>query len=63
MIPYGNTIGYPLILLSTLAHEMGHGLATIVVKLVTSTSSIFTPMLRELHIHPLGVILLVLSFL
>ena len=31
VIPYGNTIGYPLILLSTLAHEMGHGLAAVVV--------------------------------
>ena len=31
VIPYGRTIGYPLILLSTLAHEMGHGLAAICV--------------------------------
>ena len=31
VIPYGNTIGYPLILLSTLAHEMGHGLAAVLV--------------------------------
>ena len=30
-VPYGNTIGYPLILLSTLAHEMGHGLAAVLV--------------------------------
>ena len=29
VIPYGRTIGYPLILLSTLAHEMGHGIAAI----------------------------------
>ena len=31
VIPYGRTIGYPLILLSTLAHEMGHGIAAICV--------------------------------
>lgn len=31
VVPYGNTIGYPLILLSTLAHEMGHGLAALLV--------------------------------
>lgn len=30
-IPYGNTIGYPLLLLSTLAHEMGHGVASVLV--------------------------------
>ena len=30
-VPYGHTIGYPLILLSTLAHEMGHGIAGILV--------------------------------
>jgi hypothetical protein len=27
VIPYGHTIGYPLILVSTIAHEMGHGIA------------------------------------
>lgn len=27
VIPYGRTIGYPLMLLSTLVHEMGHGIA------------------------------------
>lgn len=27
VIPYGRTIGYPLMLLSTLVHEMGHGVA------------------------------------
>jgi hypothetical protein len=27
VIPYGRTIGRPLMLLSTLAHEMGHGIA------------------------------------
>jgi hypothetical protein len=27
VVPYGHTIGYPLMLLSTLAHEMGHGIA------------------------------------
>ncbi len=27
VIPYGHYIGYPLVLLSTLAHEMGHGVA------------------------------------
>ncbi|MCX4240895.1 M50 family metallopeptidase [Paraliomyxa miuraensis] len=30
-IPFGQLIGYPLILLSTLVHEAGHGLAAIVV--------------------------------
>ena len=28
-IPYGRSIAYPLLLLSTLAHEMGHGIAAI----------------------------------
>lgn len=27
VVPYGEYIGYPLILISTLAHEMGHGVA------------------------------------
>ena len=27
VIPYGRTVAYPLMLLSTLAHEMGHGIA------------------------------------
>ena len=27
VVPYGALIGYPLVLMSTLAHEMGHGLA------------------------------------
>ncbi len=31
LIPYGHTIGYPLVLLSTLAHEMGHGIAGVLV--------------------------------
>ena len=31
VVPFGGTIGYPLILLSTLAHEMGHGLAALLV--------------------------------
>ncbi|MCA9527266.1 MAG: M50 family metallopeptidase [Myxococcales bacterium] len=31
VVPYGHTIGYPLVLLSTLAHEMGHGIAAILV--------------------------------
>ncbi len=30
-IPMGSTIAYPLVLLSTLAHEMGHGLAAMMV--------------------------------
>lgn len=30
-VPYGHQIGYPLVLLSTLAHEMGHGVAGILV--------------------------------
>jgi hypothetical protein len=29
IIPYGHTIGYPLVLLSTIAHEMGHGIAAL----------------------------------
>ena len=29
VVPYGRLIGYPLMLLSTLAHEMGHGLAAV----------------------------------
>ncbi len=29
VIPYGRTIGYPLMLLSTLVHELGHGVAAI----------------------------------
>lgn len=28
-LPFGRSIGYPLMLLSTLAHEMGHGLAAL----------------------------------
>ena len=31
VIPYGRVVGYPLILLSTLVHEMGHGIAAILV--------------------------------
>jgi len=31
VVPYGYYIGYPLVLLSTLAHEMGHGLAGVLV--------------------------------
>lgn len=31
IIPYGHYIGYPLILLSTLAHELGHGIAGVLV--------------------------------
>jgi len=27
VVPYGHTVGYPLVLISTLAHELGHGLA------------------------------------
>ena len=27
VVPYGHTIGYPLMLVSTLVHELGHGLA------------------------------------
>ena len=30
-IPFGSTLAYPLVLLSTLAHEMGHGIAAIMV--------------------------------
>lgn len=31
LVPFGQLIGYPLMLLSTLVHEVGHGLAAIVV--------------------------------
>lgn len=27
VIPYGHVVGYPLVLVSTIAHEMGHGIA------------------------------------
>ncbi len=30
-VPYGNVVGYPLILFSTLIHELGHGTAAILV--------------------------------
>ena len=29
VVPYGDVIGYPLVLLSTLFHEMGHGIAAV----------------------------------
>jgi hypothetical protein len=31
VIPYGHYVAYPLLLLSTLAHEMGHGIAALLV--------------------------------
>ena len=31
LMPFGSTIAYPLVLMSTLAHEMGHGLAALLV--------------------------------
>lgn len=31
LIPYGRLIAYPLVLLSTLAHELGHGIAAVLV--------------------------------
>ncbi len=31
VVPFGKTIAWPLVLLSTLAHEMGHGLAAVLV--------------------------------
>ena len=31
VVPYGHLIGYPLVLVSTIAHEMGHGIAGIFV--------------------------------
>ena len=31
VVPYGHVLAYPLMLLSTLAHEMGHGLAALLV--------------------------------
>ena len=30
VIPFGRTIAYPLVLLSTLVHELGHGLAAVI---------------------------------
>ena len=30
-VPYGHIVAYPLLLLSTLAHEMGHGVASVLV--------------------------------
>ncbi len=30
-VPYGRTIGYPLLLVSTLVHELGHGIAGVLV--------------------------------
>jgi hypothetical protein len=30
-VPYGHTIGFPLVLMSTVAHELGHGIAGILV--------------------------------
>ena len=30
-VPYGHILAYPLLLLSTLAHEMGHGIASVLV--------------------------------
>jgi hypothetical protein len=31
VIPYGHLVGYPLVLLSTIVHEMGHGVAGLLV--------------------------------
>ena len=31
VIPFGDVIAYPLLLLSTLVHELGHGIAAILV--------------------------------
>ena len=31
VVPYGRELGYPLVLLSTVAHEMGHGIAGVLV--------------------------------
>jgi Peptidase M50B-like len=31
LVPYGHYVAYPLMLLSTLAHEMGHGVAAVLV--------------------------------
>lgn len=30
LIPYGNYVAYPLLLLSTLVHELGHGIAAVI---------------------------------
>ena len=31
VVPFGRLIAYPLVLLSTLAHELGHGIAAVLV--------------------------------
>jgi hypothetical protein len=31
VVPYGHTIGYPLMLVSTLVHELGHGIAGVMI--------------------------------
>ncbi len=31
VVPYGHVVGYPLVLLSTIAHESGHGIAAVLV--------------------------------
>jgi hypothetical protein len=31
IVPFGRLIGYPLVLISTLAHEMGHGISAVLV--------------------------------
>jgi hypothetical protein len=30
-VPYGHTLGFPLVLMSTVAHELGHGIAALLV--------------------------------
>jgi hypothetical protein len=31
VVPYGHTVAYPLLLISTLVHELGHGVAAVIV--------------------------------
>ena len=33
LLPFGGVVGYPILLLSTVAHEMGHGLTAMFVGL------------------------------
>ncbi len=50
-IPYGHIIAYPLILLSTLAHEMGHGIAALLVGANFESFSMWTDGSGQALIH------------
>ena len=40
-LPYGGIVGYPILLLSTLAHELGHGLTAMLVGLEFNAFSLY----------------------